>query len=687
MAPSRKVATRRAIRDYDGPKRYAVYVRVSSEAQVKDGDSIDTQKALALEIIERNMGELFRIYEDPGISASSTDLEDRPGLMQLLADASAGLFDAVIVFRRDRLARKTEHAAFLRAEFKRCGVEVVYSAPGEMAGGDDPSGRLMETLLDGMAQFETDVLSQRIIAVKRHKAKEGEWIGGAPPFGYVKNGEIMSQVPEEIKVVKEIEDMYLGGIGEYTIMRWLNGDVVRGLGQRPGGAIYRRHMTRAGLHPWTTDSVGNVLTSKFYHGKWEWNKTAEDPDERIIVDGTHQACRTEERYNELQAIRQQRLSRAKSPRFYATQYLLTGLLHCKDCGAKWNSRNRTAPKTGKEYGYYLCGSKNNNKTWVGCPSRMVQKEMLEQFVVERVMHHAQTLNFEALVVELENERTQQNEGAVEALRQVEEQVTLLTKRKRTNMNLLEDAYEDGDTQLVKELKDRQGEIKVALENALRRRAELESVVSNASVEYAGARRLFERLRAFPSEYEKAPQHLKKAFLDDVVERIEIAADGTVDITFRINPSTAPHHTHSDCFITDSTLGRSLKKTTGKLTLGYTLTDDFDAWWRRKFDKVSELFPTFVRSIAASCAYNGRVGPNGLSRATGLGVRVCQNYLYYGVIPSRKNAEILCGAFGQTLDDMVVFFGVGVSADVMFQILEYRDTWHRHQHQEAVSLHN
>lgn len=87
---------------------YAIYIRVSTERQAEHGDSIEMQEALGMQIIKENNGIHYRTYIEPAVSASKTELKNREVLMECLNDAKNGLFNKLIVYKRDRLARKLE---------------------------------------------------------------------------------------------------------------------------------------------------------------------------------------------------------------------------------------------------------------------------------------------------------------------------------------------------------------------------------------------------------------------------------------------------------------------------------------------------------------------------------------------------------------------------------------------------
>src|SRR5690606_39006817 len=112
-------------------KVYGVYIRVSTDKQANDGDSVEMQENMAREIVDAENGILYKVYVDAGVSATKTKLKDRKVLLECLADAKSGLFNHLIAYRRDRLARKTEDSLAIRSLLEEAKCKIVFSATGE----------------------------------------------------------------------------------------------------------------------------------------------------------------------------------------------------------------------------------------------------------------------------------------------------------------------------------------------------------------------------------------------------------------------------------------------------------------------------------------------------------------------------------------------------------------------------
>lgn len=156
-------------------KTAIIYTRVSTEEQV-NGLSLTNQEDACNEYAGRNGFRIERLFREEGASAKTTD---RKQLIELLSFCKKrkGTIDALIVWKVDRFARRAEDHLTLKAYLKRFGVKLIsVTEPIE----DSNTGRLMETILAGFAQFDNEVRTERAINGLYGRAEEGGWITTAP---------------------------------------------------------------------------------------------------------------------------------------------------------------------------------------------------------------------------------------------------------------------------------------------------------------------------------------------------------------------------------------------------------------------------------------------------------------------------------------------------------------------------
>ena len=161
--------------------RTAIYMRVSSDQQAKEGDSIPAQRAALRDYIDAHDNLTFAgEYLDDGVSGTR---EDRDELQRLLADVRSGQIDKILVTKLDRLYRSIRHYLNLQDTLDKYGVnwlaiwEPIYDT-------STPQGKLIINQMMSIAQFEAENTGSRIRQVQAYKVTQGEVISGTVPMGY-----------------------------------------------------------------------------------------------------------------------------------------------------------------------------------------------------------------------------------------------------------------------------------------------------------------------------------------------------------------------------------------------------------------------------------------------------------------------------------------------------------------------
>ena len=158
--------------------RAAYYVRVSTSEQV-DGTSLQSQHEECRRLIAAHGWELVGDYGDEGISGKE---RNRPGWQALLADARARKLDKIVVHSFSRFSRSAGDTVAQTDLLWSLGVALV--SVKEQVDMSTTAGRLVRTILAGVAESELDTTRERTIAGQRSRANSGGWPGGEPPFGW-----------------------------------------------------------------------------------------------------------------------------------------------------------------------------------------------------------------------------------------------------------------------------------------------------------------------------------------------------------------------------------------------------------------------------------------------------------------------------------------------------------------------
>ena len=306
--------------------RCAVYTRKSSEQGLDMAfNSLDAQRAACEAYIASQKSEGWLPvpdrYDDGGISGATLD---RPALQRLLADIAAGRIDTVIVYKVDRLARSLSDFAKIVDAFDAKGVSFVSVT--QQFNTTTSMGRLTLNMLLSFAQFEREVIGERIrdkVAASRAK---GIWMGGSVPMGYrVENRKLIIR-EDEAATIRMIFERFLKVGSATTLARQL---VAERVTTRSGRLIDKGFLYK-------------TLNNKIYIGMAVHKGTA--------YPGEHKAIITQDLWDRVHGILRE------SPRLRAshtraqTPALLKGLLFGADGRALSPTHTR---KRGRLYRYYV----------------------------------------------------------------------------------------------------------------------------------------------------------------------------------------------------------------------------------------------------------------------------------------------------------------------------------------------
>ena len=187
--------------DQKDQKRAVSYTRVSTREQSEDGKSLEVQQE-AIEHYCKSQGyELVNAYTDEG--QTGTNLE-REGLQSLIKDIKEDGIDIVVIFKLDRLVRSVRYAGYLVEDlFQSEGVEL--ASVRDSFDTSTANGKLVFNLISSIAQWESDIVSERTEDALQHKRNQGEWTGKVP-FGFrINESGKLEEDPEEIERIQKIK--------------------------------------------------------------------------------------------------------------------------------------------------------------------------------------------------------------------------------------------------------------------------------------------------------------------------------------------------------------------------------------------------------------------------------------------------------------------------------------------------
>lgn len=356
--------------------RVAIYIRVSTQEQAKEGYSIGEQEKRLRAYCDAMQWDIHKVYVDPGYSGGDTN---RPGLQDLIKDVKSGAVDKVVVYKLDRLSRSQKDTLILIEDvFLTNNVDFVSMS--ESFDTSTPVGRAVLGLLAVFAQLERDQIKERMSMGKEARAKEGKWNGGSSePIGYDydPNTELLYVNEYEKMQILEAVDLFLKGTPVRTIANIFH----------KKGYTYRGKSGR--VSEWDPHRLKYVFQNKIYLGymryRGEWYKADHDP------------IFTQEMYDKLQALLEKRKEDfAKHCKKSNQTTYLGGMLYCKQCHGRFAKQIGTTRKPGVRNYYYACYSRSKKVPKMvkdpNCTNKNWRMEELDNIVFNEIRKLAKDPN-------------------------------------------------------------------------------------------------------------------------------------------------------------------------------------------------------------------------------------------------------------------------------------------------------
>ena len=347
-----------------------IYARYSSDNQREE--SIEGQIRECTAYAEKNGITVVRHYIDRAISAKT---DNRPQFQQMIKDSERKLFDIVLAWKLDRFARNRYDSARYKTQLKKNGVKLMSAT--EIIS-DGPEGIILESVLEGYAEYYSADLSEKVVRGMTENALKGKYNGGAVPIGYVIDAKQRFQ-PDFLTApfVAEAFKRYNEGATMTEIRDWLNEHHVK----NPRGG------------PMTYNTIQRMLSNRRYIGELKLRDVVQPNAMPAIV--------SQELFDQVQE-KLAKNKKAPARRKAEEEYLLTTKLFCGHCGALMFGESGTS-RTGDVHRYYKCAAAKKRKS---CNKKTVRKQWLEDLVVndtiKLIQDDAVIDSLVAAVMELQN---------------------------------------------------------------------------------------------------------------------------------------------------------------------------------------------------------------------------------------------------------------------------------------------
>lgn len=323
-------------------KKYVVglYPRVSTEDQFRNGHSLGEQKERMLKLCDYKNYEVYKVYEDAGISAKDMN---RPAFQEMIQDIKDGKINKIIVYKLDRLTRSIkdleEICTFL--EKNNCSLESMC----EDINTSTANGKFFIRMLTILAQLEIERTSERTKFGMVGAVKKGHFVGRAP-IGYDKQDKKLVINDIESEVIRRIFDLYIKGMAANAITKLLNKEK----------ALNRK---------WIPTLVDRILSNEIYIGNYVHRKTISIEESQTFI-GVAPAIIEEEVFNIAQVQKQKNLKNYKRKQ----TYIFMQSIKCPKCGTIMGGCSSKS-HTGEKHCYYHCAK---------CNTRISEKKIEKQMI-------------------------------------------------------------------------------------------------------------------------------------------------------------------------------------------------------------------------------------------------------------------------------------------------------------------
>ncbi len=526
--------------------KFAIYSRKSKFTG--RGESVENQiDACRTHIMNKyrdaKESDIF-IYEDEGYSGKNTN---RPQFQQMMAEEEREPFDLIVVYRLDRISRNMADFDRLMETLTNKGTS--FYSTNEGFDTDTISGKLMMTISAAFAQFERQIIAERVRDNVYKLAKTGRWLGGTPPLGFHAekvefvddSGEErrcckLTENEEEIEIVRLIYAKYLETHSITKVETFmLNGGYKTRMDANFHVSTLRYILTNPTYCTADKDSL------KFFRSKdcdiadidekcngergfIGYKKTFTKKDDRresanmsewTIALGKHKGIISSADWIEVQNIiegnSEKKLGFRQSHNSVA---LLSGVLRCK-CGSYMRPKYYKENKDGEKPFSYMCELKETSKRQQ-CDCQNVNGRVVDKMVCDALLDYENDSGVFAKYVGEIAEIGSKNENIANLIKN---QTATIAKKKKTISGLLRMAADDDNltaeyvrdeiAQLHKEIGEAENEIK-RLERLKKSGETLSEAVNNTE----------EMLKAFKTGFDKMSVENKRAFIRKCVSKVE-----------------------------------------------------------------------------------------------------------------------------------------------------------------------
>ena len=502
-----------------------IYIRLSREDddKVYESESITNQKSLLLQYARENDLRVYDIYIDDGYSGTNFD---RPGFKRLIEDIENKKINMVITKDMSRLGRD-------------------YIGTGELVEKYFPSHNVryiavtdnIDTYLDSsnndiapfkaiMNDYYAKDISKKIRASLTSKMKEGKWVGGRTPFGYIQDPDDKNHLiieEERANIVRRIFSLCLEGLSFYNIAKKLTNEGVKTPAQYYSFEWKSHYNLKYG--EWHTKTIRDILTNRIYIGdlvqqrrykvNYKVKKVVKNkPEKYIVVENTHEPIVDKDTFYEVQKRIPKNIGRCEKKE----SHLLDGLLYCGDCGHRISVSSR---RKKDNRCYTMCNYYRTYMKQKLCTTHSNNYDELEKIIIKSLTDMCLSyIDKDKVKSNVLNNLTEENKFSSK------KELEILTNDIKQINDNLDIIYID---KLNKKITEEQFKrVKIKLENELNRKQKRYSELNNSTNENLKEESKSKMIKEYINEF-LAMKEPSRELIINLIDRIEIYEDKAINI--------------------------------------------------------------------------------------------------------------------------------------------------------------
>jgi len=430
-------------KDYMKIWRTALYIRLSVEFNGKRGDSLETQR----QIMEAYAAlcpdlEIVEVYTDNGITGRTFE---REAFQRMLADVEAGKINCIMVKDLSRLGRNTiDTGYYIEKYFPLHGVRfIAVNDQFDSEDSENSGNHLIVPLKNMINEAYAADISKKVRAQQNQAMRDGEFVGGRPPYGYRKDPDNCHRLlvnEDTAPIVRQIFQWTVDGVPLNVIVKQLNeqGVMTPGYYLASIGLITSKKLMGSGK--WQTWTVGKILADQVYTGDMVQGKHTSvghkqvltKPVDWIVVRNTHEPLVSREVFAKAQAVREQMASKyTRTMKVPYSENILRGRVFCAHCGKNLHRQ--------RSHGRYFYRCISNDRMGEGsCTGGIIHLPEPDLFdaILTIIRQKAEVVMGEAL-------RLKQCDGKIAAQKvQVDQEINELGQQTQKNKAIRAGLYEN-----------------------------------------------------------------------------------------------------------------------------------------------------------------------------------------------------------------------------------------------------